>query len=78
MSNTVKDGDIVCLRSDGTRKVVMTVEGPARGREDYASVAAQQYVARPDDVSCVWVDSNGNVRHDDFGRVALIKVKEQP
>jgi len=77
MSDKIIIGDVVCLRSDETRRVVMTVEGPARSREDHASVAALQgqYVPRVDDVSCVWVDNNGNVRHDDFGTAALVKIK---
>ena len=73
----IKIGDIVCLRSDGTRSVVMTVEGPARAREDLsAALINGQFKPRAEDVSCVWVDGNGNVRHDDFGTAALMKVKD--
>ncbi len=71
----IKVGDIVCIKSDAHRKVLMTVEGDARRRRHDQSLASSTLATRPTDISCVWVDSNGNVLHDDFGLEALVKVK---
>lgn len=77
MSNSIKVGDVVYLKSDHQHKIVMTVEGPPRARDDLsAAMAHGQFQTRPGDVSCVWVDRNGNIRHDDFGAEALVLIPE--
>lgn len=61
-------GSVVRLKSDIDNKVIMTVEGLARGRREPSE-------ARITDYSCVWVDDNGTVMRDDFGIEALISLE---
>lgn len=67
MSNQVKAGDLVYLKSDTSFKILMTVEGPTRS----ATLCGHSSVMDKGRVGCVWVDSNENVRHDDFGAASL-------
>lgn len=75
--NEIKIGDVVCIKSDEKHYVVMTVEGPPRARDDIsAAMVHGQFQPRVDDVSCVWIDRNGNVRHDDFGSASLVRLSK--